>query len=131
MTLSGDYSAPQEPVPDTLVFPESVIGALAMVVPFVLAPVVGVASWWRWRRARILGLAGYAVDYPAVERDIANAFLSRFGSGARICQRPARFGKFALEPAALLDEVDDARRQLRRRRAQRRCGLAQHPLFLR
>jgi hypothetical protein len=53
LTLSGDYSAPQEPIPGTLVFPESVVGALAMVVPFVLAPVVGFASWWRWRRARI------------------------------------------------------------------------------
>jgi hypothetical protein len=52
LTLSGDYSAPQEPIPDTLVFPESIAGALAMVVPFVLAPVVGFASWWRWRRAR-------------------------------------------------------------------------------
>ena len=31
-TLSGDYSAPQEPIPDTLVFPESVLGALAMVL---------------------------------------------------------------------------------------------------
>jgi hypothetical protein len=66
LTLSGDYSAPQEPVPDALVFPESVVGALAMVVPFVLAPVVAVASWWRWRRARILGLAGQAVDLAPV-----------------------------------------------------------------
>jgi hypothetical protein len=57
MTLSGDYSAPQEPVPDDLVFPESIVGALAMVVPFVLAPVVGIASWWRWRRTRALDLA--------------------------------------------------------------------------
>ena len=57
MTLSGDYSAPQEPVPDQLIFPESIVGALAMVVPFVLAPVVGIASWWRWRRTRALDLA--------------------------------------------------------------------------
>ncbi|HXN32689.1 MAG TPA: tetratricopeptide repeat protein [Polyangiaceae bacterium] len=48
--LSGDYSAPQEPIPDRLVFPESVIGALAMVLPLVAAPVVGVVSWWRSRR---------------------------------------------------------------------------------
>jgi hypothetical protein len=31
--LSGDYSAPQEPIPSTLVFPESVLGASAMVLP--------------------------------------------------------------------------------------------------
>jgi hypothetical protein len=61
MTLSGDYSAPQEPVPDELVFPESIVGALAMVVPFVAAPVVGIASWWRWRRTRALDLAPVVV----------------------------------------------------------------------
>jgi hypothetical protein len=55
-TLSGDYSAPQEPIPDTLVFPESVFGALAMVVPLVAAPVIGVGAWWRARRARLAGL---------------------------------------------------------------------------
>jgi hypothetical protein len=37
-SLSGDYSAPQEPIPDRLVFPESVLGAAAMVIPIVLCP---------------------------------------------------------------------------------------------
>jgi hypothetical protein len=50
--LSGDYSAPQEPIPDRLVFPESVIGGAAMLLPLVVAPVMGIVSWWRWRRAR-------------------------------------------------------------------------------
>ncbi|MGH7293787.1 MAG: tetratricopeptide repeat protein, partial [Polyangiaceae bacterium] len=54
-TLSGDYSAPQEPVPDHLVFPESVFGALAMVAPLVAAPVIGVGSWWRRRCALAAG----------------------------------------------------------------------------
>jgi hypothetical protein len=35
--LSGDYSSPQEPVPSRLIFPESVIGAAAMVLPLPLA----------------------------------------------------------------------------------------------
>jgi hypothetical protein len=48
--LSGDYSAPQEPIPGRLVFPESVLGAAAMVGPILAAPVVGVVSWWRSRR---------------------------------------------------------------------------------
>ena len=48
--LSGDYSAPQEPIPDRLVFPESVIGALAIVIPLLLAPFLGIAAWWRRRR---------------------------------------------------------------------------------
>jgi hypothetical protein len=42
-TLSGDYSFPQEPIPDRLVFPASVLGALALV----FAPLVGVAAWVR------------------------------------------------------------------------------------
>jgi hypothetical protein len=49
-TLSGDYSAPQEPIPDRLVFPESVVGAAAMVLPLLAAPVIGFVSWWRARR---------------------------------------------------------------------------------
>ncbi|NUP13148.1 MAG: hypothetical protein HOW73_44475, partial [Polyangiaceae bacterium] len=31
--LSGDYSSPQEPVPDTVIFPESVLGWAATVLP--------------------------------------------------------------------------------------------------
>jgi hypothetical protein len=48
-TLSGDYSAPQEPVPQRLVFPESVLGAAAMVLPLIACPVLGL---WAWARAR-------------------------------------------------------------------------------
>ena len=32
-TLAGDYSSPQEPIPPRLVFPESVLGALAIAAP--------------------------------------------------------------------------------------------------
>jgi len=42
-TLSGDYSFPQEPAPDQIIFPESVLGALAMVLP----PLVAVGLWLR------------------------------------------------------------------------------------
>jgi hypothetical protein len=42
-TLSGDYSFPQEPVPDRLVFPESVLGAAAMVLP----PIIALGLWLR------------------------------------------------------------------------------------
>ena len=49
-TLSGDYSAPQEPIPSSLVFPESVFGAVAMVLPLLACPVIGVVAWWRERR---------------------------------------------------------------------------------
>ncbi|MDP9037391.1 MAG: tetratricopeptide repeat protein [Myxococcota bacterium] len=48
--LSGDYSAPQEPIPTRLVFPESIVGGVALVLPLVTAPVVGVVAWRRERR---------------------------------------------------------------------------------
>ncbi len=41
--LSGDYSFPQEPIPPRLVFPESVLGAVFLIVP----PLVGVGTWVR------------------------------------------------------------------------------------
>jgi hypothetical protein len=48
--LSGDYSAPQEPIPKHLVFPESVLGAVLVVVPVVLALVLAVLGARAWRR---------------------------------------------------------------------------------
>jgi hypothetical protein len=48
--LSGDYSAPQEPVPERLVFPESVIGAALMIGPLVAAAWLALASWLASRR---------------------------------------------------------------------------------
>jgi hypothetical protein len=50
-TLSGDYSSPQEPVPDRLIFPESIIGGLGMIVPLLAAPVLGFWGWLRFRAA--------------------------------------------------------------------------------
>jgi hypothetical protein len=42
-TLSGDYSFPQEPAPEKILFPESILGGLAMVLP----PIVAVGLWIR------------------------------------------------------------------------------------
>ncbi|MCC6215631.1 MAG: tetratricopeptide repeat protein [Polyangiaceae bacterium] len=50
-TLSGDYSMPAEPVPDAVIFPESVIGALGLVVP----PLVGLACFASALRAERRG----------------------------------------------------------------------------
>jgi hypothetical protein len=55
--LSGDYSAPQEPVPTRLVFPESVFGAAAMILPLLACPALGV---WAWLRARSRARAALA-----------------------------------------------------------------------
>jgi hypothetical protein len=40
-TLSGDYSYPQEPIPDRVYFPESIIGGLLLALP----PLIGIALW--------------------------------------------------------------------------------------
>ena len=40
-TLSGDYSFPQEPSPDRVYFPESIIGGLFLLLP----PIAGVGIW--------------------------------------------------------------------------------------
>jgi hypothetical protein len=49
-TLSGDYSAPQEPIPDRLVFPESVIGGLAVIVPILACTILVIVGRVRARR---------------------------------------------------------------------------------
>ncbi|MDB4943196.1 MAG: repeat protein [Labilithrix sp.] len=46
--LSGDYSAPQEPLPKRLLFPESILGALGFVLPFLFAAWAGLAGFVRW-----------------------------------------------------------------------------------
>jgi tetratricopeptide (TPR) repeat protein len=42
--LSGDYSAPQEPIPAKLIFPASVIGALGIVLPIIASVWLAIAS---------------------------------------------------------------------------------------
>ena len=75
-TLSGDYSFPQEPVPDRLIFPESVAGAAMMALP----PVAAVGMWFtalvRERRARKERVAAWqrsaqsAVESSAYPHDL-------------------------------------------------------------
>ncbi len=55
VSLSGDYSFPQEPVPEKLVFPSSVLGGLALVVSPLAGVVLLVVSWVRERRERLSG----------------------------------------------------------------------------
>lgn len=51
-TLSGDYSFPQEPVPETLYFPESILGGLALILPPFASLGIWIRSLVRERRAR-------------------------------------------------------------------------------
>jgi hypothetical protein len=49
-SLSGDYSAPEEPIPKHLIFPESIAGALLVLVPLALGVVLAVQGAQEWRR---------------------------------------------------------------------------------
>ena len=64
--LSGDYSAPQEPIPDGVFFPESIVGGLLMVLPFPLAVWLGVRAYRAWKRAREQGTTGRIDTWPIV-----------------------------------------------------------------
>jgi hypothetical protein len=66
-TLSGDYSAPQEPIPSSLVFPESIAGALFVVVPVLASLVLGALSIGDARRRREAGVTDDPSDVrPAI-----------------------------------------------------------------
>ncbi len=48
--LSGDYSAPQEPIPESPFIVEGVLGALALVLPFPIALWTAVRAYRRWTK---------------------------------------------------------------------------------
>jgi hypothetical protein len=78
--LSGDYSAPQEPIPAHLVFPESVLGALCVVVPLVLGVVLAVLGARAWRRRHPedvvdVAMAPWMEDEPVDVRPIVAVCL--------------------------------------------------------
>lgn len=51
-TLSGDYSFPQEPIPERVFFPESILGGALLVLPPIAGVGVWIASLVREARAR-------------------------------------------------------------------------------
>lgn len=63
--LSGDYSAPQEPLPKSPVFLESILGGLCMVLPIPAAIWLGARSYRKWRRERA---ATPATEIPQTQR---------------------------------------------------------------
>jgi len=77
-TLSGDYSAPQEPIPSELVFPESVVGALGMLVPLVVGPVLGIVAWSRARKWRS-GAGYFSSPHIALVMGQKSGLLSLMG----------------------------------------------------
>ena len=62
--LSGDYSAPQEPIPSRVIFPESVIGGLALIGPIVLSPILG--AWAAVKKRPGWALAAVAMMWIVV-----------------------------------------------------------------
>jgi hypothetical protein len=78
-TLSGDYSFPQEPVPDRMWFPESVLGALLMVVPLAGSVWLWVAALLRERRARKAARAKEAALDPVRRSDEGSAWMRYVG----------------------------------------------------
>jgi hypothetical protein len=77
-TLSGDYSAPQEPIPSRLVFPESVLGALLFVGPILASIVLGVLGWLGWRRQKEEGAAARLDLRPVVAAALMWIVISYF-----------------------------------------------------
>ena len=78
--LSGDYSYPQEPIPDRLVFPESVLGALGMVLPVASGVVLYVAGLMREARERKRVLSrGEAPFSGAISFDVASLLVIAVG----------------------------------------------------
>jgi len=73
--LSGDYSYPQEPVPDRLVFPASVAGAALMVMPPLWSLLLWIYSLPKELAARARGRETDAPTPPAPDQ------------GARLAQR--------------------------------------------
>ncbi|CAN5794693.1 hypothetical protein BH09MYX1_BH09MYX1_51470 [soil metagenome] len=53
VTLSGDYSAPQEPIPSSRVFPESILGGLLLVGPPIAAIIATVKVLLRDRKRNV------------------------------------------------------------------------------
>lgn len=78
-TLSGDYSFPQEPVPDRTVFPESVLGAAGMVLPPIIALVLWIRAVVQRRRAlrvaAMVEVVGARTD-EARRAGVGNALLA-------------------------------------------------------
>jgi hypothetical protein len=96
--LSGDYSYPQEPIPDRLWFPESIAGALAMVGPPLMSLLLWFVALFFERRSRVRA----ALEGRGTRGDLLGAML-HVGGFALLLIAPA----LALR-GVLLDQPSDA-----------------------
>lgn len=99
LTLSGDYSSPQEPVPAEVVFPESVLGAAAMVLP----PLVSLGIWVRTLFAR---RAIAAPPPPPPEGEISGGYRDLAAAPSPRTNPPSdfrrRFGSVSIVAVGLM-----------------------------
>lgn len=91
--LSGDYSFPQEPVPERLVFPESVAGALAMVLPLIGSAVLFVVALFQERRGRLKAVA----EGAGMRGDLLSALLRVFAVALLLLVPALALRSFLLE----------------------------------
>ncbi len=84
LTLSGDYSAPQEPIPPTLWSPEILLGALAMALPFPAAIVIGVRSYLRSKQHAPIPEPETPEDVPGVPKQTPQPILTRMPEGSLV-----------------------------------------------
>jgi hypothetical protein len=69
LRLSGDYSFPQEPIPEDLYFRESIAGGAMMVLPLIGTVVLWIVAMLREARARRLAREGLADRLDAIARE--------------------------------------------------------------
>jgi hypothetical protein len=121
--LSGDYSAPQEPIPPHLHEPATIVGALLVVMPFAVAAVAG----WRALRVRTDASGSHAGADDMGRRVVAFGLVWMVVSYAPVSNVPVllptvraeRFWYFPAIGFALVAgvAVDALLRHLRARRA--------------
>ena len=76
--LSGDYSAPQEPIPAQLIFPESVpLGALAMIGPLIVSGWLAITSALDYARGTLRS-SRHADVRPAISAALVWIVVSYF-----------------------------------------------------
>jgi hypothetical protein len=78
--LSGDYSYPQEPIPERLVFPQSVAGAALTALPPLGSLGLWMVALFRERRARLLLAARLAGESGPLAPPAERAGEARFGA---------------------------------------------------
>ncbi len=82
LRLSGDYSFPQEPIPEDLYAWESVAGGIAMLVPLALAPLLLLYAWIVERRDKRRFIPDLSAHRPFARRKLEIALILTLAGAA-------------------------------------------------